>query len=57
MPRYQLIRPTTMTVPIPRSPVPTDIPPRDALASRSSSTLSLGRKSSVRFGTFLERLV
>ena len=46
MPKYQLIRPTMTMVPMPRPPAPPGMPP--ASAPRSSSTLSLGRKSSVR---------
>jgi hypothetical protein len=48
IPKYQLISPMMTMAPRPRPPAPPGMPPRDALASRSSSTLSLGRKSSVR---------
>src|ERR1700746_1457236 len=47
MPRYHPTRVQTMTTPMPTPPAPPGMP-RDALASRSSSTLLLRRKSSVR---------
>src|SRR5450631_805425 len=51
MPSAQPIRPSTTTVPIPSPPLPTGIPnppPLPPPPLRSSSTLSLRRKSSQR---------
>src|SRR5262249_3539013 len=47
MPKYQPTNVAMTTTPMPTPPAPPGMP-RDALASRSSSTLLLRRKSSVR---------
>jgi len=44
MPKYQLIRPMMMTVPIPSPPAPPGMPRAMRFVRESSSTLLLGRK-------------